>query len=211
VKRFLIVNARKLLEAFRKKREFYRPIGKILRNLDVSDVVMRPAQKSDIQLIELLLTHGDYTKHRTRIQDQEEGRVTYIFAWAWGRIPIGHILIHWGGGEDGPLKDLDDKGPLMEDLVVHPAVWRKGIGSMLMDEAEGLIESRGNEKVGFTLYTLNPAVMRLYEPRGYQPANLAPYVTERIFTNRRGKKRKWTRRGRYMVKQFKEKEHGSEG
>jgi len=204
VKKILIVNARKLLEAFRKKREFYRPIGKILRNLDVGDVVMRPAEKSDLELIESLLSHGDYTKHRRRIQDQEEGKVTYIFAWAWGRIPIGHIMIHWDGGQDGPLKNLDEKGPLMEDLVVHPAVWRMGIGSMLMDEAEGLIESRGSDTVGFTLYTLNPAVMKLYEPRGYQPADLDPYVTERVFTDGRGRKRKWTRRGRYMVKSFKE-------
>jgi ribosomal protein S18 acetylase RimI-like enzyme len=80
---------------------------------------------------------------------------------------------------------------------------------MLMDEAETLIESRGYDSVGFSLYTNNPAVIKLYEPRGYRRADLAPYVTERVFTDRRGRQRKWTRRGHYMVKKFRDEEDGA--
>jgi GNAT superfamily N-acetyltransferase len=210
VKKSFIIIARRLLEAIRKIRESYRPIGNILRNVDVNDIVMRPPEESDIELIESLLSHGDYTKHRRRIQDQLDGKVTYVFAWAWGRIPIGHILIHWDGGQDGPLKTLDGRGPLMEDLYVHPAVWRSGIGSMIMDEAEALIESRGYETVGITVYTKHPAVIKLYEPRGYQPADLDSFVTERVFTDRSGKQRKWTRRGHYLVKKFRKEEDGAQ-
>lgn len=206
MKTTLVIYARKLLETIRKKREFDRPIGEILRIVDTKDIVMRTPEESDIELIEALLTHGDYTKHRARIQDQLDGKVTYIFAWAWGKIPVGHILIHWDGGHDGPLDELEDRGPLMEDLVVHPALWRRNIGSMLMDEAEATIKSRGYDRVGFTLYTNNPAVIKLYEPRGYRRADLEPYVTERVFTDENGRQRKWVRRGHYMVKMFKEEE-----
>jgi GNAT superfamily N-acetyltransferase len=211
VKRFLIINAKKLLEAIRKKREFYRPVGKVLRNLDVDDVVMRFPERSDIDLLESLLSHGDYTKHRRRIQDQEDGRISYVVAWAWGRIPVGHVLVHWDGGHDGPLSDLEGRGPLLEDLYVHPAVWGRGIGTMIMDEAEKLVESRGRDRVALTTFTLNPSVVFIYEARGYRRTDLGAFVIERVFTDRKGRQHNWSRRGYYMVKVFEEQEHGHQG
>ena len=209
MKRFLIVNARKLLETFRKKREANRPIGKILCNLDAGDVVMRFPEMSDLELIEALLSYGDYSKHRRRIQDQDEGKVAYVFAWGWGRIPIGHILVHWDGGHDGPLRDLEGRGPLLEDLYVHPAVWGRGVGTMVMDEAERVIEARGYDRVGMTVYDLNPATAAIYRARGSEHADLAPFVTERVFSDKTGRERTWRRRGVYLVKRFRSGEEKS--
>jgi GNAT superfamily N-acetyltransferase len=209
VKKYLIVNARKLLEALRKYRASRSPVAKELRDLNVGDVVMRFPEKSDVEYIESLLSYGDYSKHRRRIQDQEEGRVAYVFAWAWGRIPIGHILVHWDGGHDGQLSDLDGRGPLLEDLHVHPAVWGRGVGTMIMDEAERVIESNGYDRVGMTVYELNPATAAIYQARGYEHTDLEPFVSERVFTDKKGRERKWSRKGIYLVKRFKPQEDSS--
>jgi len=208
VKNLIIVNARKLLEAFRKKRESRRTIGEVLRNLRVEDVVMRFPERSDIELLESLLSYGDYTKHRKRIQDQEDGRLSYVMAWAWGRIPIGHIVVYWDGGHDGPLEALEGRGPLLEDLYVHPAVWGRGIGTTIMDEAERLIESNGFDRVGLTTFTLNPSVVSIYEARGYRSTDLASFETTRVFADKNGRRREWSRRGHYMVKVFVKGENG---
>ncbi len=210
MKKFLIVNARKLLEAFRKKRESSRSVGKVLKNLKLEDVVMRFPEKSDTELLESLLTYGDYTKHQRRIQEQEDGRLAYVMAWAWGRIPVGHIVVYWDGGHDGPLAALEDRGPLLEDLYVHPAVWGRGIGTAILDEAERLIHERGHDRVGLTTFTLNPSVVSLYEARGYRHTGMGAFISEREFTDKRGRKRTWSRSGHYLVKMFNE-ESGHQG
>jgi GNAT superfamily N-acetyltransferase len=166
--------------------------------MNLKDVVIRRVTDKDIKLLESFLSSGDFIKHRERLKAQQDGIAEYLIAWHV--IPIGHVFIIWTGGNDGPLQGIEDKGPLIEDIYIHPAARRKGIGKMLMGEAERLIQLKGYNSVGLTVATNNPLVEAIHKKRGYRETDLGVFKSHRIFTNKKGRKKEWSSKVKYLVK-----------
>jgi GNAT superfamily N-acetyltransferase len=199
MKKYFYLFIRKLLEMLRRKREYFRPFGFfVLTHLNAEGVVISRITEDDLESLETHLTAGDFTKHRARIKAQREGRADYLVAKQ--RVPLGHVLIIWEGGDDGPLETRTTKEPLIEDLYVHPAARKKGIGKMLMDEAEALIRTKGFNKVGLAVMVNNPAVETMYKKRGYENTNLGVFECRRTFTGRDGREKQWSANMKYLIK-----------
>ena len=209
MKRIFFITIRRLLEAYRAAGEYMRPIGPVVfKDLKVRDVIIREATDDAIGPLESFLSSGDFSKHGDRLKAQKSGAGEYLIAWHL--IPVGHVFIIWNGGGEGPLAHRREKEPLIEDLYVHPVVRRKGIGKMLMDEAEELIRKRGSGAVGLTISTNNPGVEAMYEKRGYRESNLGAFISHRIFRDKAGREKTWSSKVTYWVKVLESREHGSE-
>ena len=192
---------RRALDAFRRKREYFRPVGQLLyRKLDPKGVIVRRVDEGDIGLLESFLCHGDYLKHRERLHAQNTNSAEYLIAWHV--VPMGHVLIMWEGSEDGPLAHRKDREPLIEDLYVHPAAQRKGIGKMLIDEAETIILQKGYDSVGVNVMVNNPAVKTMYKERGFQDTDLGVFETRQIFRDDKGCEKLWSAKVCYLVKKL---------
>jgi GNAT superfamily N-acetyltransferase len=208
MRRNLYIVARRLLDTIRRGREYLRPLGPgVFRNLDPEDIVIKQVTADAVKPLETFLSSGDFLKHRNRMKAQEEGLGLYLVAWH--AVPVGHAYVIWGGGEDGPLADRDEGEPFIEDVFVHPAARRKGIGALLMNAAEEAIRKSGYDRVGLVVSINNPLVETMYQKRGYHEAGLGTFESRRIFTDRNGHKRKWSTRVRYWVKILTDREHGN--
>ena len=146
MKKYFFRIIRDLLESYRIKREYLRPVGPLMvRNITPQNIVISKVTDEDINALEVFLSSGDYTKHESRLQAQKEGLADYLIVHCVA-LPIGHLLIMWNGGDDGPLSGREDKEPFIEDVYVHPVARSKGIGKILMDEAENITRRRGFDK-----------------------------------------------------------------
>lgn len=193
--------ARRLLQALRRARAYYRPLGPLLyRDIDGRKLVVQPVGDRDVALLEAVLASGDPAKHRERLIQQQEGVADYLIAWAI--VPVGHLQIIWSGGEDGPLRERAEREPLIEDVYVHPAARGRGVGERLMDEAERRVAARGHGRVGLSVATSNPGVERMYRRRGYRDAGVGTFESRRVFTDTRGRRKAWSATMRYLVKEL---------
>lgn len=199
MKKYFFRIIRDLLESYRIKREYLRPVGPfIARNIAVRDIVVSAVTEEDINALEVFLSSGDYTKHKSRLQAQKEGLVDYLIVR--GIVPLGHLLIVWNGGEDGPLSDRENNEPFIEDVYVHPVARNRGIGILLMDEAEKIVRQRGFDRVGLTVALNNPRVEAMYVKRGYADSGLGTFESKRIFMDKKGRRKHWTSTVKYLVK-----------
>lgn len=80
---------------------------------------------------------------------------------------LGHCKVVWRSAYSG-FRDNDIAE--IQDLNVRPDYRRRGVGSALLDEAEGRIAQRSDiAGIGFGLYADYGAAQRLYIKRGYVP------------------------------------------
>ena len=70
-------------------------------------------------------------------------------------------MIPWSGGEPALI---------VHRLCVDPVFQGKGIGTQLMDFAEGYAKQNAFVSIRLDAYSGNPAAVRLYERRGYRKA-----------------------------------------
>ncbi len=188
-----------MLDALRKVREYLRPVGPVVfKNLNPQDVVIKRVTPDAVKSLETFLSSGDFSKHKNRLQAQEEGTGEYLVAWYI--IPVGHIYIIWGGCDDGPLAGRREREPFLEDVYVHPAARRKGIGTMLMNAAEEVIRKGGYDRAGLVVSINNPQVETMHEERGYREAELGIFESRRIFIDKGGREKKWATKVKYWVK-----------
>ena len=109
MKKYFFRIIRDLLESYRIKREYLRPVGPLMvRNITPQNIVISKVTDEDINALEVFLSSGDYTKHESRLQAQKEGLADYLIVHCVA-LPIGHLLIMWNGGDDGPLSGREDK------------------------------------------------------------------------------------------------------
>lgn len=208
MRRNFYIVIRGLVDALRRGREYLRPLGpSVFRDLDPADVVIKRVTEDAVKPLETFLSSGDFFKHGNRLKAQDEGLGVYLVAWYV--VPVGHAYIIWGGGEDGPLADSDEREPFIEDVYVHPSARRKGIGALLMNAAEEIIRKSGYDQVGLVVSINNPLVETMYQKRGYNEAGLGTFESRRVFTDRNGHEREWSTKARYWVKVLTDKKHGN--
>lgn len=78
-------------------------------------VLIRPARRTDLTVLEAALPTGFDRRHETRLQRQDTGRSTYLVVWD-GEVPVASGEIRWQGC-DAP--DLNCIGLVTTSEVVE--------------------------------------------------------------------------------------------
>lgn len=169
--------------------------------MDRLDVEVRPLAEAEVALVErhLGLDWGYPDKHRQRLALQRRGELVYLIAWHQGA-PVGHVMLRWSGAPDPPVASRLRDCPDIEDLFVLPQHRSRGIGSRLLDHAEGLARAQGYAQVGLGVGVDNPRARALYERRGYRDAGFGQYTVAGWYLDRDGVEKRWQETCNYLVK-----------
>ena len=111
------------------------------------DVEIRPASTQDLGA---LATWSGQVEQVFRPALHSRDQVLLV-AHANGRFPIGHVLV--------------DRRGIISHLLVLAGFRDQGLGSALLDEAEGLLTNSGHATL--MVEKVNEGAIRLYERRGY--------------------------------------------
>ena len=142
-----------------------------------TDVALRPATAADAPRIAALFTEEGYPAGATAVEARL-GRFntddsTVIVADHDGDI-LGFIALHVV-----PRFEHDDAFVRIVALVVDSAVRDRGIGRVLMAEAERIGRERSAAFVEVTAGHHRPAARHLYDSLAYDP-NLTAYLRKRL-------------------------------
>ena len=162
-------------------------------------VTIRQVAEGEVDLLVRRLARGFPAKHRARFALQSEGKAAYLVAWRAG-LPVGHVLIEWGGAREEPMASGSGSCPVISDLFVLEGMRSAGIGSRLLDAAEGLARERGHTRVTLGVATDNPRARALYERRGYADSGLGEYTSRWLETDEGGRERWFEEREVRLVK-----------
>lgn len=123
-------------------------------------VLMRFAEEGDLEHMEWF---GTFSHDRHIIRDAYErqlrGEGLMLIAEVQG-FPAGQLWID-------PVERHDERIGIIWAFRVFPFFRRTGLGSRLMDAAEGLLASRGYTTAMVEVDISNDGARRLYERRGY--------------------------------------------
>jgi ribosomal protein S18 acetylase RimI-like enzyme len=142
-----------------------------------TDVALRPATVADAPRIAALFTEEGYPAGATAIESRlgrfNSDDSTVIVADHDGEI-LGFIALHVV-----PRFEHDDAFVRIVALVVDSAVRDRGIGRVLMAEAERIGKAREAAFVEITAGHHRPGARHLYDSLGYDP-NLTAYLRKRL-------------------------------
>jgi GNAT superfamily N-acetyltransferase len=144
---------------------------------DRHPITLRPAAPADVDRIASLFTDEGYPSGPSDIVERLER-----FASAQSRVIVadhdgeilGFIALH-----AIPRFEHSDRVLRIMALVVDPGVRERGIGRLLMDEAERVGLELGAAFVEVTAGHHRPDAFRLYEELGYD-ATVAAYLRKRL-------------------------------
>ena len=141
------------------------------------DIAFRPATLADAERIAALFTEEGYPAGASAVEARlarfEGPDSSVIVADHDGEI-LGFIALHVV-----PRFEHDDSFVRVVALVVDSAVRERGVGRVLMAEAERIGRDRAAAFVEVTAGHHRPAARHLYESLGYD-ANLTAYLRKRI-------------------------------
>jgi GNAT superfamily N-acetyltransferase len=142
-----------------------------------TDIALRPATLADAERIAALFTEEGYPAGASAVEARlarfEGLDSSVIVADHDGEI-LGFIALHVV-----PRFEHDDSFVRVVALVVDSAVRERGVGRVLMAEAERIGRERAAAFVEVTAGHHRPAARHLYESLGYD-ANLTAYLRKRI-------------------------------
>jgi GNAT superfamily N-acetyltransferase len=145
--------------------------------IDRQTIVLRPATDADTERIAGLLTDEGYPSGPSDIVERlerfssEHSRV--IVADNGGEV-LGFVAVH-----ALPRFEHSDRVLRIMALVVDAGVRERGVGRLLMDEAERLGRELGAAFAEVTSGHHRPDARRLYEELGYD-ASVAAYFRKRL-------------------------------
>jgi len=142
-----------------------------------TEIALRPAALADAQRIAALFTDEGYpvgaSAIETRLERFSSDDSTVIVADHDGEI-LGFIALH-----EVPRFEHDESILRIVALVVDSTVRERGIGRILMAEAERVGQTRNAAFVEVTAGHHRPAARHLYESMGYD-AGLTGYLRKRL-------------------------------
>jgi len=138
----------------------------MLATFDLAQVViLRLAHADDLPKLEWFGQFAHYRRlYRTTYADQEQGRRLMLLAVV-NEFPIGQIFIHLGEAGCGRQGGCG-RGYLYALRVLEP-FRGQGIGTRLIQCAEGLLLASGLRRAVIAVAKDNPGARRLYERLGY--------------------------------------------
>ena len=139
-------------------------------------VDVRPIRPQDLAAVQQMFRSGGDEKHSVRLARQEAGEACYLTAWLDGD-PVGHAFLLWAGPDHDDLLLRLPRTTLVEDLVVHPDLRGRGIGTCLLQRAESLTRLRSIPHLSLGVADGNTAARRLYERLGFRDAGIGPFMS----------------------------------
>ena len=130
-----------------------------------ADVLIRPAELADLEALEWLGQYAHYRRlFRDTFHDQERGHRLMLVA-DFNRFPVGQLFLQLQSTRPTP-----DQTPRIYyyALRVMSPFQRLGIGSALMDAAEGFAIRKGYGWATIAAAKDNPAARQMYERRGFE-------------------------------------------
>ena len=144
-------------------------------------MLIRPARRSDLMVLEAAMPTGLDRRHETRLRRQDAGLSAYLVAWD-GEVPIACGEIRWNGCDAPEVAARFPTCPEVNALIVWPSERRgSGIGSALLAAAEDTVRSRGIDHIGLGVDDDNPRAARLYLRLGYGETGCA-YLDRYTYT-----------------------------
>jgi GNAT superfamily N-acetyltransferase len=136
----------------------------------MESVHIRPLDENDPTIISAAFTSLGWNKpepkYRRYLREQAAGSRACLVATVAEQF-AGYVTLNWLPTYPG---FVEAKIPEIQDLNVLPDFRRKGIGSRLLDEAEGLAARRFTAVgIGVGLHPGYNQAQRLYVKRGYIP------------------------------------------
>jgi ribosomal protein S18 acetylase RimI-like enzyme len=149
---------------------------------DLERLVIRSASATDLPAMEW---DGEYRRFRRvyqqALEDARQGRRLVLLAEVEGRV-VGQIIVQLGTGHPA-VTDGAATGYL-HALRVRPEHRGHGVGTSLIQEAEGELRRRGFRQVAIAAAKENPRARKLYERLGY--SRIADDPGEWAFTDDHG-------------------------
>ena len=143
---------------------------------DAARVTVRAARPSDAERLASLLTDEGYPAGASDLEARVERFAAkgsgVLVAEAQGEV-IGFVAFHVM-----PRFETDERFGRIVALVVDPGVRERGIGRLLMTEAERLAVAAGASFVEVTAGHPRPDARKLFESLGYD-AGVAAYLRKR--------------------------------
>lgn len=139
-------------------------------DLDAADEVMRLAFGTFRGLPDPRAAFGDRELVRTRFEAAP--------AWAWvaevdGEVMGSVLATRWGSfGFFGPL-------------TVHPDLWDRGVGTLLLRPVLEAFESWGVRQAGLYTFAASPKHLGLYQKHGFWPGHLVVILAKEIAAGER--------------------------
>jgi GNAT superfamily N-acetyltransferase len=144
-------------------------------------IIMRLLEERDIPLMISSISDKDQRTRRRQIferylNEQDNGEREVIVAFSDEEY-VGHVTIIWHP-EYPPFAGKNI--PEISDIGVEPELRRRGIGSMLMDEAEKRIFRKSEiAGIGFGISADYGPAQRMFVKRGYVPDGKGLWTSER--------------------------------
>jgi GNAT superfamily N-acetyltransferase len=145
--------------------------------IDQTSVVLRPASASDAERIAGLFTDEGYPAGPSAIVDRLER-----FSSAYSRVVVADLegeLLGFVAFHALPRFEHDDRILRVLALVVDPGARERGVGHLLLAEAERAGRDLGAAFIEITAAHHRPEARRLYETIGYE-ANVTAYLRKRL-------------------------------
>ena len=145
--------------------------------IDPETITLRPATADDAERIAALFTDEGYPAGPTDIVERLgrfDGNTARVVVADVGGDPLGFIALH-----AVPRFEHGDLFIRILALVVDPGVRERGIGRLLMDEAERFGRELGAAFVEVTAGHHRPDARHLYESIGYD-ATVTAYLRKRL-------------------------------
>jgi GNAT superfamily N-acetyltransferase len=142
-----------------------------------TDIALRPAAAADAQRIAALFTEEGYPAGASAVETRLarfDGPDSMVIVADHGGEILGFIALHVV-----PRFEHDDTFVRIVALVVDSGVRERGIGRVLMAEAERIGRERSAAFVEITAGHHRPAARKLYESLGYDPT-LTAYLRKRL-------------------------------
>ena len=184
-----------LLDVFRRRNasarlvpEMDRLVGELI-GLVVADapeaLVIRPMRPAERPLVAPALLPEFLAD--SRMAEHDAGAITFLLAWL-GAEPVGHVLVRWQ--RKSPKYEVLPAGvPILEGLGVAERCRNRGIGTALMEAAEGAARARGHDRLLLSVGVENHGARRLYARRGYRELPLEPQYLSWTFIDPAGVER----------------------
>jgi ribosomal protein S18 acetylase RimI-like enzyme len=136
---------------------------------------IRECREADVALLEEHMpSPGAACDHASRFLRHRKGDTTLLVAWRDG-LPVGSCEVIWEGCRAPEVRAVHPDCSEISGLGLWPETLRtQGVGTALIQAAEGLVLARGRIKVGVGVEKNNPRTQDLYKRLGYRDST--PYL-----------------------------------
>lgn len=157
----------------------------------------RPLEPAEFERLCADMPLRSRAQHRSSLNRQQADELLYLIAWEGPRA-VGQVSLFWTPAND-PVAALAGC-PWVVDLLVHPEVRSRGIGTALLGACEAAARARGHRRIGLGVTIHNTRARALYERLGYHDAGLDEQLMTGSWEDASGQTHVWEDLVTYLIK-----------